>query len=483
VYANWENGIGNLLGDKPEGTGWGFDETGGGTETGNPIAARWLGRAFWGGDETDGAAGNQGNSNLKTDRPPNPKDAKKIAPPNETSDEDKVKELEPYFKAFYGNEGRVLLDAFRASRAKIRFVGHWSWSIWWTGGSDLEGDYWSPDIVIDETLSPPKRAEHLMKQLIAASAHSGVQFHLGGGDTSDETLQIIRESAQRGVNKAAAQVEQMARAYYEGIGIVSIGADVVVTANELYEHKNPWALLGLLPLVPSKVWSSSGNVIVRAGNNVSVRISESISGVLSRLNKAQLDELTAKLAKANTDEEAQQILEQFAKLADNAPKGTFNTFVMANRRTGNKVLDTLAKDSTQLPGFLEKLRKAGYSIETGKIDGGAVGQFSNGVFKYDPDNFRVFHLMHENRHFSQIQAAKRVGIDPFDIERPLRAAFEYDAYNFELWLGKRFGLNNDYIFQTWHMRDKNYFPVHDQLLRDEVFLKKLHSIFGYNPFK
>ncbi|MCA9131335.1 MAG: hypothetical protein KDB22_29825 [Planctomycetales bacterium] len=156
---------------------------------------------------------------------------------------------------------------------------------------------------------------------------------------------------------------------------------------------------------------------------------------------------------------------------------------MADRLTGNKALDTLAKDSTQLSGFLEKLRKAGYEIKPGKIDGGAVGQFSDGVFKYDPDNFRVFHLMHENRHFSQIQAARRAGIDPFDVDRPLHAAFEYDAYNYEIWLGKRFGLSDDYIQQTWHMRDRNRLPVHDRLLNDDVFLENLNAIFGYNPFK
>jgi hypothetical protein len=319
VYANWENGVGNLLGDKPEGTGWGVSENSGSTQAGNPLAAGWLGRAFWGGDETDGISENQSKSNLKTDKTPNAKGARELAPQEATSDEDKVKELEPYLKAFYGHEGKVLLDAFRATRAKVRFAGHWNWGLWWTGGSDLEGDYWSPDIVIDETLSPPEKAEHLMRQLIAASAHSGMHLYMGLGNTDAETVRIIMESQNRGVQKAAAQVEQMAKAYYEGIAFVSVGADIVVTANELYENQNPWALLGLLPLVPSNVRNASGNIVFRAGNKVSVKISENISGVLSRLNKAQLDELTAKLAKANTDKEAQTILEQFAKLADNAP--------------------------------------------------------------------------------------------------------------------------------------------------------------------
>jgi hypothetical protein len=152
--------------------------------------------------------------------------------------------------------------------------------------------------------------------------------------------------------------------------------------------------------------------------------------------------------------------------------------------TGNKILDTLAKDSTQLTGFLAKLKKSGYTIERGKFSDLTTGAFtSDGVFKYDPDKFRVFHLLHENRHFSQIQRAKKAGIDPFEVEPALHAAFEFDAYNFELWLAIRFRLSRDYFDGTKLMRDQNRFPSHDRLLKDTEFLKKLETIFGYNPFK
>jgi hypothetical protein len=318
VYANWEDRVGNLLGDKPEGTGWGVSENSGSTQAGNPLAAGWLGRAFWGGDETDGASENQSKSNLKTDKTPNPRGARELAAEKTISDEDEVKNLEPYLAAMYGKEAMLLLNAFRETGSEVRFVGHWHWGLWWTGGSDLEGDFFSPGIVIDKTLSPPEKAEHLMRQLIAASPHSGMRAKIYFGQT-EKMIEEHQQSLKQGFNKAVPMVQGIAKAYIEGIAFVGVGADIVVTANELYENQNPWALLGLLPLVPSNVRNASGNIVFRAGNKVSVKISENISGVLSRLNKAQLDELTAKLAKANTDKEAQTILEQFAKLADNAP--------------------------------------------------------------------------------------------------------------------------------------------------------------------
>ena len=338
VYADWENGVGNLLAGKPEGTEWSVGENGSRSSGANPLAAGWLGRAFWGGEETDGAAGNQGNSNLKTDKIPNPKDARKLTPPNANGDEDEVKKLEIYLKAFYGENAMILLEAFRASGAKVRFAGHWDWGLWLQGGSDLEGNWYNPNIVIDATLSPPERAEQLMRQLIEASGYSGVRARLGFGiDISEEDLARYKASNAQGFNNAVPIVQGIAKAYYEGIAFVSIGADIVVTTNELYEHQNPWALIGLLPLIPSNIRSASGNLVVRAGNDITVKISESISGILSRLSKSELEELTGRLATAQTDKEAQRILEQFAKLADNAPKET----VWANGVTG--LADDLSK--------------------------------------------------------------------------------------------------------------------------------------------
>jgi hypothetical protein len=330
-------GAGNLLGDKPAGTGWSVGENGNSTEASNPRAVGWLGIAFWADDETGESVAIRGNSNLKTDQTPNPTDARKVNSANDISDESRVKELEPYLAALYGREGLILLKAFRESGANVRFAWHWDWGLWMQGGSDLEGNWYNPDIVIDDTLSPPEKAEQLMRQLIEASGYSGVRAKLGFGlKITREDSDRYRASIAQGCKNAVPIVEGMAKAYLEGIALVSVGADIVVTTNELYENQNPWALIGVLPLIPSNIRNSSGNLVLRAGNGISVKVSESISGVLSRLNKAQLDELTAKLAKAKTDKEAQTILEQFAKLADEESKILADFTASAARIPGEK---------------------------------------------------------------------------------------------------------------------------------------------------
>jgi hypothetical protein len=431
VYANWENGVGILLGDKPEGTGWGVSENSGSTQAGNPLAAGWLGRAFWGGDETDGASENQSKSNLKTDKTPNPRGARELAAQKTISDEDEVKNLEPYLAAMYGKEAMLLLNAFRETGSEVRFVGHWHWGLWWTGGSDLEGDFFSPGIVIDKTLSPPEKAEHLMRQLIAASPHSGMRAKIYFGQT-EKMIEEHQQSLKQGFNKAVPMVQGIAKAYIEGIAFVGVGADIVVTANELYENQNPWALLGLLPLVPSNVRNASGNIVFRAGNKVSVKISENISGVLSRLNKAQLDELTAKLAKAKTDKEAQQILEQFAKLADNAPTSVFNSATKrfkvpnaAHPRIQSK-LSELHKHFVSEGGTIDRIPGAPVNAAGERIYGRYIqvlapdGTIRHRIELYDGAGLDT--RVHELLHFEQ--ATKTTGL----MNKSLEDAIERDVF-------------------------------------------------------
>jgi len=110
---------------------------------------------------------------------------------------------------------------------------------------------------------------------------------------------------------------------------------------------------------------------LRAGNGISVKVSESISGVLSRLHKTQLDELTAKLAKAKTDKEAQTILEQFAKLADNAPKGILNSVDDIYRAYPGSRLQATTE---QLRQFKHTLKRHGYEVRlVDKLEGGIRG--------------------------------------------------------------------------------------------------------------
>jgi hypothetical protein len=443
VYADWGNDVGNLLAGKPEGTEWSLGEIGNRSPGANPLAAGWLGRAFWGGEETDGAAGNQGNSNLKTDKIPNPKDARKLTPPNANGDEDEVKKLEIYLKAFYGENAMILLEAFRASGAKVRFAGHWDWGLWLQGGSDLEGNWYNPNIVIDATLSPPERAEQLMRQLIEASGYSGVRARLGFGKNSEEDHARYTASNTQGFNNAVPIVQGIVKAYYEGIAFVSIGADIVVTTNELYEHQNPWALIGLLPLIPSNIRNASGNLVVRASNDITVKISESISGILSRLSKSELEDLTGRLATAKTDKEAQRILEQFAKLADNAPKaggwidGMADISKLSKGRKGGVVLDK---------EWLDQVRAHLKSIDPNlklKIDDkllddlGFLGGFRAGdgtvILRSDATLFEAVHEIGHAKYFADIgsDAGKYLG----DVGS---AARELEAWRYVLDYADRF---------------------------------------------
>jgi hypothetical protein len=433
VYANWEMGAGNLLGDKPAGTGWSVGENGNSTEASNPRAVGWLGIAFWADDETGESVAIRGNSNLKTDQTPNPTDARKVNSANDISDESRVKELEPYLAALYGREGLILLKAFRESGANVRFAWHWDWGLWMQGGSDLEGNWYNPDIVIDDTLSPPEKAEQLMRQLIEASGYSGVRAKLGFGlKITREDSDRYRASIAQGCKNAVPIVEGMAKAYLEGIALVSVGADIVVTTNELYENQNPWALIGVLPLIPSNIRNSSGNLVLRAGNGISVKVSESISGVLSRLSKAQLDELTAKLAKAKTDNEAQQILEQFAKLADNAPISVFNSATKrfkvpnaAHPKIQSK-LSELHKNFVSEGGTIDRIPGAPVNAAGERIYGRYIqvlapdGTIRHRIELYDRAGLDT--RVHELLHFEQ--ATKTTGL----MNKSLEDAIERDVF-------------------------------------------------------
>jgi hypothetical protein len=177
---------------------------------------------------------------------------------------------------------------------------------------------------------------------------------------------------------------------------------------------------------------------------------------------------------------ARRIASEAAEMG--AARNTFRTFSTGRRLTGDASLDLLARDSGQLAGFLQKIQRAGFKVTTSRFGDDTVAQFSRGEFRYDPGEFRVFHLMHENRHFSQIQSATRAGLNPFEFDRSLGAMLEWDAYNYELWIARRYNLSEEYIARTHQMRDSYRWPVHRQLMQDEVFVRKVIATFGYNPF-
>jgi hypothetical protein len=99
--------------------------------------------------------------------------------------------------------------------------------------------------------------------------------------------------------------------------------------------------------------------------------------------------------------------------------GSLKTFIFQEgpRLTGTAEFDQLAVGTPAFRHFVEKLEKAGYTVEPRDFSGclnETVAAFEAGKqFYYDPATFRVFHLLHENRHFAQLQRLARLGIDPF----------------------------------------------------------------------
>ena len=65
----------------------------------------------------------------------------------------------------------------------------------------------------------------------------------------------------------------------------------------------------------------------------------------------------------------------------------------------------------------------------------------------------------------------------------LQAAFEYDAYNYEFWLARKFDLSDVYRANVRRERDNFFWGKHERLLKDQDFLDELNKVFGYNPFK
>ena len=64
-------------------------------------------------------------------------------------------------------------------------------------------------------------------------------------------------------------------------------------------------------------------------------------------------------------------------------------------------------------------------------------------------------MLHENRHLTQIRAARRAGLDPFDFDRSMAAILEWDAYNFELALARHYQLSDEYVAVTHLIRDRH----------------------------
>lgn len=146
------------------------------------------------------------------------------------------------------------------------------------------------------------------------------------------------------------------------------------------------------------------------------------------------------------------------------------------------------RGTTTFRGFVGKLEKAGYTVEqrsfANSIDR-TVAQFDGKTFSYDPETFRVFHLLHENRHFGQLQRAERLGLGDLFAPHPMgqgriRNLAETEAYQFEVWLGKRYGFDRDYMTGTRELLNQYQHKTRNALQYSDDFRAFANEFLGYD---
>jgi hypothetical protein len=246
VYANWENGVGNLLGDKPEGTGYvpvrGFGEGGVGT---------------WG-------SARGGNFNSFDDE-------------EEFDDEDSdfpADELPDPSEQSWAQWGRGLFFGTEFDEQEfenvVKFLRPDVWEFWKEQGGVLnKGDYWWDGSLnwdfdgklhayVEEDLNAIDAAK-LFIERIENSFATGTMFAVRDGGTPESIAKAERQWYKRAAEAAEIGVDT----YLTFLSVANEGADWVVVVDELHKG-NYQASLAFLPFVTAgsvKVVSKSGELI------------------------------------------------------------------------------------------------------------------------------------------------------------------------------------------------------------------------------
>jgi hypothetical protein len=127
------------------------------------------------------------------------------------------------------------------------------------------------------------------------------------------------------------------------------------------------------------------------------------------------------------------------------------------RLTSNTAFDQPAAGTAAFRRFCTRVHRVGYTIRITEFGDDTIAGFDvsgDGTrwFLYDPIRFRIIHLLHENRHLSQLVRATRIGIDVFGPSAAGRGAIrrllETEAYGMDLWLARRFGFSEDFLVRT-----------------------------------
>jgi hypothetical protein len=318
VYANWQNGVGNLMGNRPAGTGWGVGENGGNNQVGNPLASGWFGGILLGGDETDET---ESGKKQQDGLPPLPTPQVQIVKPI-WADLDAKFEDQPdafdidLFKQHLHRYDTYSAMAFDETNSSIVFG--YSYSIleyfWGLGEVDSaqSGNGWN--IHIPSEFLETDDEEGAAKKVAEYFRGSGTKlWQIRNGIAIRELDPEFTENGGRAreaiaFQRAGETVEIGANAYLGILGVFNDGADIVLVVNDVYEG-NYYSLIAILPFV------SRGAIKIVDSAGVEIKVS---------------GEFAEKLAKAPTAEAAQKLLK-------NAPEGAVTVGV---RGFGCFVADT-----------------------------------------------------------------------------------------------------------------------------------------------
>jgi hypothetical protein len=104
------------------------------------------------------------------------------------------------------------------------------------------------------------------------------------------------------------------------------------------------------------------------------------------------------------------------------------------------------------------LESKGIKVVETDLRPGLRGYFESATeLRVDPNQFRVLDILHETRHYKQIQRAKAAGaeIDFAKLNTRQLGIAEYDAYRYEIELGRTFGFSEEYMSYL-HQRIYDY---------------------------
>jgi hypothetical protein len=161
---------------------------------------------------------------------------------------------------------------------------------------------------------------------------------------------------------------------------------------------------------------------------------------------------------------------------------------IGTRLSGVPFLDAPAQGTKSWVGFQRRLANAG--IDAVPVNGllkseGNFASFARNsrtgktVFEFDPAEFRVSTLIHENRHLSQILKGRKLGIDVLRSKHTRRAA-EVDAYNLSIRVAERYGASAANIQALRDIRLDNWKKVRNKIQRSQKMKSLVHELVGYD---